>query len=398
MRRTIQLALSCAVLLTAAEQLHAEPIYEMWPPPEDYPGSFAIAESYAEYWAKGWRPEDTEDAARRHIYDGVLNWSEIQRTEAGVIKTYGSSSGSESDTARFGVSATAEAQGTVEMRYNDPYGGISARGEFKGGVDYSASAWMKSEGHKFKFSVLGGASTSLGSNIDDEGVVFDDGHIDKHTVGTVARSGGYSAGASLLLQDYLVLEALAEGEVIDIAGSDVYLRYRVHGQHSQGNGANPGYDPDHTPWVPYDFMEIGFKFGTNLWKSTTYKHDFLPGIDLYEATVDTHLDGKFRLEQHGDSYRTKVDATIWAGVTATFDFSELNYEHTVELESILIGEDRQTPESLGYQASFASGAAVPTASPNAAVPEPSTFALLGIGSVCMTLAGVRRKRKTWQTA
>jgi PEP-CTERM motif-containing protein len=391
MRQTILLTLSCVVLVATTGQLQADSLYEMWPFPEDYQGSYAIAESSAEYWAKGWRPEDTEDAVRRHIWGGEYPWSEIQRTEAGVVKTFGTfGPSSDSDTEKFGVSATAQARGTVEMRYTGPYEAISGRGDFKGGVDYSASAWLKSEGHKFKFSVLGGASASFGSNVGTDGIVFDDGHIDKHTVGTVVRSGGYMAGASLLFQDYLVLEALAEGEVIEIAGSDVYLRYRIQGKHSQGNGYNPGYDPDHTPWVPYDFMEVGFKFGTNLWESKTYKRDFLPGIDLYEATIDTHLDGKFRLEQHGDSYRTKVDGTIWGVISATFDFSQINYEHTVELESILIGDDRQTPESLGYQAFFASGAAMPSASPNGDVPEPSTIVLFG--SFCMAFVGVRRRR------
>ncbi len=42
---------------------------------------------------------------------------------------------------------------------------------------------------------------------------------------------------------------------------------------------------------------------------------------------------------------------------------------------------------------FLLGLASGSEAPATAVPEPSTFALLGIGSICMTLAGVRRRRK-----
>ncbi len=130
------------------------------------------------------------------------------------------------------------------------------------------------------------------------------------------------------------------------------------------------------------------------------------GVSLNEISFQRNVEGagftktfdardvfgvQAQLNEQGQITEFGLGLRIW-GSTGGGSFIG-NFFNTMELQSITF-PDGSTPEEHGLQLVLGSGLESPNLNSTSPVPEPSTFALLGIGSVCLTLARVRRRRRT----
>lgn len=115
-------------------------------------------------------------------------------------------------------------------------------------------------------------------------------------------------------------------------------------------------------------------FEVSLWGNT--------GVGEYDLALQSNVFGRAQaVSQNGDTTESDYAA-------ATSDFS-----HTMTITSVLVkdaGGNLVTPESLGYTLRFDSGMASPNLLP-AAVPEPASLALLGVGAAGLVGGRLRRR-------
>ncbi len=136
----------------------------------------------------------------------------------------------------------------------------------------------------------------------------------------------------------------------------------IHGPPGNGSGATTYID--------------GFTDSSFVQDSSAYYPTF-----RFEGNISYRLGLRMGANEADLVRKFNISMLTWA-TSETSTWAQADFSHSLELTSITVPDGR-TIEQAGVTVEFL---------PVSSVPEPSTFALLGIGSVCMTLASVRRRR------